>query len=245
MMLPSRTIIYICVVMMTAFVLAIVLTPKNEPQASEAEFVLEEVVPTSFGRWNLDPSIRVIEPNEEGNLSSRVYDQSISRGYRNENGYLIMLVVAYGHNQSDALQLHRPEVCYVANGFTIISNDRSDVQLANIDELVPSRRLYTRSGYRAEPVTYWTRVGDDLPTTNFGRQFEKLKYGLSGNIPDGVLVRVSSISEEPEDAYKIHDAFINDLLSTIETKDLEFFLGALYHTIDGKLKNINDIQEKE
>ena len=176
----------------------------------------------------IDPSVSVIEPNEEGDLKSRVYDQTISRGYRDEDDNLVMVVVAYGHNQSDALQLHRPEICYVANGFKIISNFRHDVKLTSYAGIsIPSLRLVTLSSNRPEIVTYWTRVGEMLPTSNLRRQYEKLKYGLSGKVPDGVLVRVSTISVKPEEAYDIHDKFINDLLGVVDEKNLEFFLGPL------------------
>ena len=244
MSFPSRTIIYLSALMLVARLLANILEPSQEygvgpgSDSDENFFILEDVVPSSFGDWNLDPSINIIQPNEEGDLKSRVYDQTISRGYRDENGYLIMLVIAYGHNQSDSLQLHRPEVCYVANGFRIVSNEQQDVKLAPyFDILLPSLRLVTVSSERPEIVTYWTRVGNSLPTSNLSRQYEKLKFGLSGNIPDGVLVRVSSISDAPEAAYEIHDKFINDLLGVIDEKNLEFFIGPLAQNVKNSLKN--------
>ncbi len=236
MIFPSRTIIYISVFMIGARILAIVLSPSQDgvsglgSGSDEQAYILNEVVPTSFNGWKLDPSINTIQPNEEGDLKSRIYDQNISRGYRDKNGYLIMLVVAYGRNQSDSLQLHRPEVCYVANGFRIVSNEQQDVKLISyFDASLPSLRLVTVSSYRSEIVTYWTRVGNSLPTSNLSRQYEKLKFGLSGNVPDGVLVRVSSISDEPEAAYKMHDKFINDLIDVIDEKTLKLFIGPLVH----------------
>lgn len=232
MTFPSRPILYISVVIIVARILASAMSPSEETGISsvskEDAFILSDVVPSNFKGWILDPSINIIEPNEEGDLKSRIYDQNIARGYRDENGSLIMLVIAYGHNQSDALQLHRPEVCYVANGFEIISNDRQDVKLTSYhDVLLPSLRLVTMSSQRSEIVTYWTRVGNSLPTSNLSRQYEKLKFGLAGNIPDGVLVRVSSISDEPEASYKFHDKFINDLIEVIDEEQLNLFLGPI------------------
>lgn len=245
MTFPSRPIIYISVVMIVASIFANVMSPSGEsgigPDSHENAFVLSDVVPLNFKGWKLDPAISIIQPNEEGDLKSRVYDQNISRGYRDEKGYLIMLVVAYGRNQSDALQIHRPEVCYVANGFKIISNDRQDVKLTSyFDASLPSLRLVTKSSNRSEIVTYWTRVGNSLPTSNLSRQYEKLKFGLAGNIPDGVLVRISSISNEPEAAYKIHDKFINDLIEVVDEKRLEFFLGPIMHSSKDDFKDVNE-----
>lgn len=245
MTFPIRSIIYISAVIIVARILAGVMSPSEEATIGighkENIFILSEVVPTNFKGWILDPSINVIQPNEEGDLKSRVYDQNIARGYRDENGSLIMLVIAYGRNQSDALQLHRPEVCYIANGFKIISNDPQDVKLTSYyDALLPSLRLVTISSSRSEIVTYWTRVGNSLPTSNLSRQYEKLKYGLAGNIPDGVLVRVSSISNEPNLAYEIHDKFINDLIEVIDEEQLKFFLGPLVQDVKNNLIDTNN-----
>lgn len=226
MMKPSQAIIWISISLIVARIFATALTPTENTSLSKAGFILEEVVPTSIKGWKLDPTMNIIQPNEGGSLRDKVYDQTISRGYRDKNGYLIMLVIAYGRNQSDTLQLHRPEVCYVANGFKIISNERRDIKLDVYGTVsLPSRGLYTRSSFRPEVVSYWTRVGDTLPTSNLSRQYEKLKFGLSGRIPDGLLVRVSSISDKPHEAFKMHDMFINDLLEVINPEDINLFLG--------------------
>lgn len=241
MIKPSRSIIFITGVLLIARVVASILAPSEETGQIGSNFILNDIVPSNFNGWVIDPSVRVIQPNEEGDLKSRVYDQTLSRGYRDEGGNLVMVVIAYGHNQSDALQLHRPEVCYVANGFKIISNKRYDVKLTSYSGIsIPSLRLVALSSNRPEIVTYWTRVGDKLPTSNLRRQYEKLKYGLSGKIPDGVLVRVSTISDKPEEAYELQDKFINDLIDIIDKENLEFFLGPLIETGKKNSKVINE-----
>lgn len=241
MIIPNRSIIFISVILLIARVMASILAPSEEAVQIDPSFILDDVVPSSFKGWMVDPSVSIIQPNEEGDLKSRVYDQTISRGYRDEGGNLVMLVVAFGHNQSDTLQIHRPEICYVANGFKIISNNRHDIKLTSYTGvLIPSLRLVTLSSNRPEIVTYWTRVGDKLPTSNLSRQYEKLKYGLSGKIPDGVLVRVSTISDKPEEAYEFQDKFINDLVDVIDEENLEFFLGPLAKAYK---KNNNAIDE--
>ena len=242
MTFPMRPILIISLAIIAARIIASIMTPTHVSAPFSQDYTLEDMVPKTFKGWALDPTISTIQPNEEGSLQNRIYDQSIARGYRDENGYLIMLVIAYGHNQSDMLQLHRPEVCYVANGFKIISNNRQDIPLTNYpDTSVPSRRLHTWSSIRSEPVTYWTRIGNSLPTSTLSRQVEKLMFGLSGSIPDGILVRVSSISDKPQDAYKMHDRFINDLLGAIEEKNINLFLGQLTQNFT----NINDTKIDE
>jgi hypothetical protein len=43
--------------------------------------------------------------------------------------------------------------------------------------------------------------------------------GLTGQISDGLLVRVSSIDESPAHAFPVHDLFANDLLAAMPTAD--------------------------
>jgi hypothetical protein len=69
------------------------------------------------------------------------------------------------------------------------------------------------------------RVGDDIATGVVDRQIIRLKYGLRGIIPDGALIRVSTVGLAPETSYKLQDQFIRDLLAAIPLQDLKFFTG--------------------
>lgn len=42
-----------------------------------------------------------------------------------------------------------------------------------------------------------------------------MSYGLSGKIPDGMLVRVSSIDIDEDNAYKIQTQFADQMLSAL------------------------------
>jgi hypothetical protein len=70
------------------------------------------------------------------------------------------------------------------------------------------------------------RVGHDITTGVVDRQIVRLKYGLRGIIPDGALIRVSTIGLLPEESYKLQDEFIRDLLAAIPPSDLNFFTGS-------------------
>ena len=59
-----------------------------------------------------------MDPGQKA-LLDRLYEQQLSRTYENAQGYRIMLSIAYGGNQRDELELHKPEVCYVAQGFVL------------------------------------------------------------------------------------------------------------------------------
>ncbi len=207
------------------------LKPTEVSAVVKADFVLDELVPTEFGEWYEDQYIKAIQPLEQSTLADKIYNQSLSRSYRNADGDLIMLVIAYGRHQSDNLQLHLPETCYAANGFKVgnPSVERLSI-IKNGEAVLPAKRLYTTNGPRSEPVTYWTRVGDDIPTSQAERQIGKLLYGLSGRIPDGILVRISSFGDLDNKSFEVHDAFIQELLAVLPDESLPLFLGKLSNT---------------
>jgi len=125
-----------------------------------------------------------------------------------------MLSVAYGGDQSDGTSAHRPEVCYPAQGFAISTNDASTLTLEE-GKRIPVRRLMSRLGGRAEPITYWIVVGGEVVTTGVGQKLAQMRYGLRGVIADGMLVRISSIGTAPEVAYTEHEKFAQALQRTM------------------------------
>ena len=78
---------------------------------------------------------------------------------------------------------------------------------------------------RFEPITYWMRVGNDITTGVVDRQLIRLKYGLRGIIPDGALMRVSTVGIPEQASYALQNQFIRDLLAAIAPQDLKFFTG--------------------
>jgi EpsI family protein len=136
-----------------------------------------------------------------------------------------MMVIAYGGDQSDALQLHRPEVCYSANGYKVTNLHYDQRRLAGKDLVLA--RVDAADHYGSEIVSYWMRVGDRQVTTTADRQIVKLIAGLRGIIPDGVLFRVSTRTTQAVSSqeYKVHDAFIVDLLSALDRDAQNLLVG--------------------
>lgn len=83
---------------------------------------------------------------------------------------------------------------------------------------LPIKRLMAIKGNRNEPITYWVTVGDKAVLPGFDQKLQQLRYGLTGSVPDGILVRVSSIDSDRENAYQLQATFIRDLLSTVDDK---------------------------
>ena len=125
-----------------------------------------------------------------------------------------MLSIAYGGDQSDAMQLHKPEVCYPAQGFQIIKQEKGGLDIK--DDVIPVKRLLAVQGNRIEPITYWTTVGDEVAVDGWKWKLAQMKYALSGTIPDGLIFRVSSIQPDESAAFELQTRFVVDLLNALD-----------------------------
>jgi EpsI family protein len=82
-------------------------------------------------------------------------------------------------------------------------------------------------GARNEPITYWVLVGDQITRFGSAQRRVAIGYGVQGVIPDGVLVRVSSIDSDNRQAFVLQEKFIGDMLSGIPPNLQPRLLGAL------------------
>lgn len=201
------------------------LTPTQKVSEARANFSLEAMVPTSFGGWTVDTSVVPLTPDPtQKELIAALYDQTLSRTYVNAQGQRVMLSIAYGGDQSKQLQLHLPEVCYVAQGFDMVK-DRRD-ELGTRFGNVPVKRLVARQNARNEPITYWITIGDKAVMSGLDQKMQRFVYGLSGRIPDGMLVRVSTIEPDDAGAYRVQDRFVNQMLDALKPDDRVRLMGA-------------------
>ena len=213
------------VAMAATSVLSVALTPSPKVMQAQAAFSLEAMIPARFGAWRIDPHIVPLTPNpEQQGVLDKIYDQTLSRTYVDASGRRVMLSIAYGGNQSKALQLHLPEVCYVAQGFALL-RDGSD-RLRTRYGVLPVQRLVARLQERNEPITYWITIGEHATRSGIAQKLRRLAYGLSGEIPDGMLVRVSSIANDEPAAWRLQDRFIAELLAALDAGERVRLIGA-------------------
>lgn len=214
--------------MLAAAAAAVALTPARA-QHGATSFDLERIIPSSFGDWSIDPFMVPIvpAPDVQANLA-RLYDQIVSRTYVNSRGERMMLTIAYGGDQSDALKVPRQEVCYAAQGFEIRKVVHGDLRLWG--KTIPVTRFLAVRGPRSEPVTYWFTMGDRVVRGRLERLLAQISYGLSGRIPDGMLVRVSSLLTNPAQAFKGHEEFTGALLAGMGRGDVYRLIGSLPET---------------
>ncbi len=212
-MFSNRIALLIAALMFAASIGAVIARPTVKV-AEREPISLEQIVPREFGGWRIEPQryAQVVNPQTK-ELLDKLYSQILDRIYVSEDGYHIMLSLAYGSDQRGALQAHKPEVCYPAQGFNIVSNESGS--LATNFGSIPVRRLFGTMGARQEPVTYWFTVGDQAIQSTTQKKLVELRFGLTGRIPDGMLFRVSSIDGDLQHAYKMQEQFVNDLLRAV------------------------------
>lgn len=210
--------------MLVAAGLALALKPAAMVVKTGPKIDLETLIPRQFDDWKIDETVTpLIATPEQQAIISRIYDQTLSRTYINMRGDQIMLSIAYGGDQSKAMQVHKPEVCYPAQGFQILKNANDVFSAAGSS--IPVRRLVATMGSRIEPITYWTTIGDTVAVSGIQWKLQQLKYGLTGKIPDGLLFRVSNIQADDVAAYVVQDAFIRDLLKAMSPGGRQRLIG--------------------
>ncbi|MBW8370381.1 MAG: EpsI family protein [Thiobacillus sp.] len=210
--------------MFVAAGMALALKPTHKIADAGPKIDLEVLIPKQFGDWKIDETIAPLIANpEQEALITKIYNQTLSRTYVNPRGERIMLSIAYGGDQSDDMQVHKPEICYPAQGFQILKNATDT--LSTGDSRIPVKRLIATQGQRIEPITYWRTVGDAVEVSGVKWKLQQLKYGLTGKIPDGLLFRISSIQADEAKAYQTQDAFTRDLLKAMSPSGRERIIG--------------------
>ncbi len=203
---------------------AAALVPRDRLVLMPKGHELEKLVPQTLGSWRHVPSPGIVMPRTEGSLSAKLYGQVLSRVYYSETRLPVILVMAYGAVQNDLLQLHRPEVCYTAVGFEVSGTTAAKLPLRSGVEL-PIRELVARSDRRIETITYWTRIGDDLPTNGTEQRVAKLRQQWAGYVADGILVRMScAVPPEPGVRDQLA-AFARELVKAVPAVDLPALVG--------------------
>jgi EpsI family protein len=192
---------------------AIAMVPRAGVVEMTASMPLETLFPPAFKGWKIDPDVIPLEPSAElRKVIQESYDQTLSRTYVNAQGYRVMLSVAYGGRRNQGMDIHRPEVCYPAQGLAVRRDTRETVLAFGADRL-PLKRMVAGVGSRNEPISYWLVIGRSVASFGYGHRLALLKYGLTGHVPDGMLVRVSSLDDDEPQAFAQQDAFLRDMLS--------------------------------
>ena len=197
-----------------ASVLAQQLVPRRLLASARPPQSLASMVPETLGDWRMAPQVRLVVPAPDVQQAlDRVYDDTLARAYISAQGHLVMLSLAYSRQQRGEAVLHRPEVCYAGQGFSVRPHSASGA-VAVGPRMVPATRLITQ-GPRTEPVTYWLVLGARVVRFGLEWRRETLAHGLRGEVADGLLVRLSSVDRDPDRAFRLHDLFARELAAAV------------------------------
>ena len=183
---------------------------------------LEDVLPEKVGRWTFVSNSGLVVPPED-QLARALYSQLLTRTYMDEAGNGIMLLVAQSGSQSGILQIHRPEFCYTAGGYTLTPSVPHPVQLPSRE--LPALSISATREARTEQIVYWTRIGSHLPTSWTQQRLAVAMDNLKGFIPDAVMVRVSTYGNDKPLAYADVDEFIRALMAKVTPQVRRVLIG--------------------
>lgn len=195
------------------------LTPRTEVNPHHPP--LAEVIPANFGEWHavVTPET-VVDPSTERDAKDSfftLYDDVLMRAYQNGSGHVVLLALAYGKHQRQEFKIHRPELCYVAQGFRLIHRDQVVFPLTGrLNQPVTGSRMLVQSPGRTEIVSYWIRIGSLFTESSWRTRYYLLKQGVGGHVLDGILVRVSQVVPSADDGtdgkYSLQEQFLSELV---------------------------------
>lgn len=187
---------------------------------------LEDAVPQNFGRWREHPGGKVLAPTTPGSLADRLYSATVSRIYypTDDSGPPVMFLAAYGGEQSDLLQLHRPESCYPAVGYRIAERRFGTVPLVGAAN-VPAVLLSAEGDSHLEDIVYWTRLGEAMPRTAEEQRSDRLAAAMRGVVGDGILVRASTVRWTQEPGWNYLASFLGEIIRALPAKARPGFVG--------------------
>lgn len=184
---------------------------------------LDTLIPDQVGPWTYQTQSGLVLPPRD-QLSERVYDDLVTRVYVAPDGTGVMFLAAYSGQQDGMIQVHRPEVCYPASGYRLTETQEMPIKLDNGLQL-PSRFIVAQGQSRTEQLIYWTRIGPSFPTGWLGQRGAVIEQNLKGIIPDGVLVRISTIVPDDAQAVSILRNFAKELIRAAPAKARQALIG--------------------
>lgn len=225
--LPLKTCILLALAMITAAALTVVATPKLTAMTNSPQ--LEATVPIAFAGWTAMPRSAAQVSVSQGVQTEfeNPYDQTVLRTYVNAKGDELMLALAWGARQRQDVKVHQPEVCYPAQGYSVLEvGPGRPISLTGRTEQIPTVSLLARvlgNSSTFEAVRYWIRIGTIYEGDGLKARWYILKEGIHGRVPDGILVRVSqrirSVDQVPR-AQALMEGFLSDLTAALPPSTL-------------------------
>jgi EpsI family protein len=199
----------------------------NRPPLTKQAF--EAMIPKVIGEWTYLSSSGLVLPPPDA-LSDRIYDDLVTRIYQRADGASMMLLIAYNNKQDGVVQIHRPEICYPAGGYTLSPTDDVDLQIGP-QAILPCQAFAASSNVRDESILYWSRLGTAFPRRWSEQRWAVAQANLNGIIPDGLLVRVSTLGGDLAGTLPIMQQFVQQLARTANPALRQLLFDRLLHAL--------------
>lgn len=220
---------FMVLAMLLASVCAWSLTPRSPARADGV--TLAQLVPAHFGEWReLKAPSAAVDPRRQrpGEADFEApYDDVLMRSYTNAHGDVVMLALAYGRHQRQEIKIHRPELCYISQGFTVLRQSNVAFAMPALASVDGARMLVSAPG-RSEAVSYWIRIGNLYSRSAWKTRAHIFSEGMQGRVVDGMLVRVSQIVPDTaagDARYEVQESFLAELVRAMPNDARRLLIG--------------------
>lgn len=223
----KRTVMLLAILMVVTSVFANMAKPTRLMSEIYPREKLANEIPLLFSRWEKQQTniAEVVDPTQQAVLKY-LYTETLSASYINANKGLVMLSIAYGKDQRDGNDVHQPDLCYPAQGFTVIEQRELPLVL-DANRSIVVKYMKTQKGQRIEPLIYWTTLGDAVYRGKLQKKIIDFKYSRDNLIPDGMIVRVSTIEEDSAIAMASITDFVTDWYASMPEQQRKRYFGEL------------------
>lgn len=191
----------------------------DRPASTAATPALELGVPLQIGAWQR-VATELSHVRTTAADGSSPYTEQVLRTYRNPAGQLVMLTLAYNQTQTGLERIHDPQFCYPASGFELLNLRSVRLHALEHEHPLQAQRMLARRGNRLEAVSYWIRIGELHGASNAESRWYLTRSRLRGRVPDGILVRASTLlanvgkqADEQAAAHQLLEGFLAELIS--------------------------------
>ncbi len=192
--------------------------------AEDAGPDIEPLIPPAVGPWSARPAEQVVLP-PDANMGAGLYDTIAARQYAAPGRATVTLLAAFSAVQTYASQLHRPELCYPASGFTLLE-ERGQI-FDTPTGIVPARYIRARRGSREDGVLYWIRIGREYPQNLWEQRRMIVRSAFTANDGGGgILMRLSCRSSVLSGAAATLIGFARQLHTAFEKDARILFFGS-------------------
>jgi EpsI family protein len=210
--------------MLVASGAALALRPRQSDTSFPAN--MGALIPDAIGNYRLSGVDGLVLPPEEDDPAA-TYTSVTTRVYAAPGLPPVMLMVAGGLAQDAGLAVHRPEQCYPAAGFDILQTGRTQLSMPR-PQPMPASYMIARRASRTEQIVFWIRIGSEFPVDPASQRLATIRRNLDGELPAGVLVRYSVLSDDRTSALAQIDAFHRAFIGSLSPAGRRGLLGPSY-----------------